>query len=139
MKNGTKPTGMTFDTPSHGRAVVSIDENVTLLSQESKRVLASDGHLNSGHDVFTYAAYDSSRSAWIEYMDFGRDGTFDVRNTEVPGQPLKQEVTIAHRWVETVRRDGKLGVIVGGQFVFVEDARARAAKSTNGGSHTSGK
>lgn len=127
LKNAGNHSTVLFDAPGEGRAVVAVNEEVSLLWREPRRVVASDRHPASGPDVFSYAAYDSSRRAWIEHVDVGRDGTFDIRQTEVEGQPIRREMNVADRWLETVERDGKTGVVFNGRFMSLQDARATAA------------
>ncbi len=128
LESATSHTTVLFDVNGDGRDVVSMNEEIALVSRESRRVLASDHHPKSGTPSFTYAAYDASRRAWIEYIDSGRDGTFDIRQTDVEGQPRRQEATVGDRWLDMVQRDGKTGVVFDGRFMSLQDARASVAR-----------
>jgi hypothetical protein len=113
-----------------GRDLSVAGDEVAIMNRSDRRVVVNEGRSPNGGPIFTYAAYNASRRAWIEYVDADRDGTFDIRQTDTTGQPLKREVTVADRWLEMVQRDGKPGVVVGGRFMSVTDARAKAAAET---------
>jgi hypothetical protein len=70
---------------------------------------------------------DAARQAWIDNLDFGADGVVDFRTTELSGQQAKQELKVADRWLEFLKRDGTTGVLLDGKFISVDDARKKLA------------
>jgi hypothetical protein len=113
-----------FNAGGKGDLLSISNGSVTLASPESNRILASVEYHQSGSHSLTYGVYDADQAAWVENT-VGPDGKIYLRTTETPGRPAKTEVRVGERWVETVKRDGKIGMIVNGQFMSVAEALAK--------------
>jgi len=116
---------LVFDADGKGDTLLASAGQITLADAKSNRVLLDLHQPASGRHWFSYAAYDSSRDAWVENLDNGPDGTLDLRRTDVPGHPLKTEFRIGEQWFERIDRDGKAGAVVNGQWTDVDEIRAR--------------
>jgi hypothetical protein len=100
------------------------------LSRSTTTLVDADGHRivyqwDRGKSVISYAGYDAARQAWIDNLDFGADGIVDFRTTEIAGRQVKQELKIGDRWFELLKRDGRTGVVLDGQFMSGADARKK--------------
>jgi hypothetical protein len=73
------------------------------------------------------SGYDAATQAWIDNLDFGADGIVDFRTTEIAGRQVKQELKVGDRWLELLKRDGRTGVVLDGQFMSGADARTKVA------------
>lgn len=85
--------------------------------------------MGSRHSNDLVRWHDSSRQAWIDNVDFGADGSPDLRTTEISTGQVKQELRIGDRWLEFVRRDGKTGVLLDGQIMSADEARKQLGVS----------
>ena len=120
-----------FNVDGSGQLLTLTDESITLSHPATKRVLVSVEHSQSGAHSLSYSAYDTSQAAWVENT-VGPDGKIDLRTTEVPGSPAKTEFRVGERWLEYVKRGGRVGTIVDGQFMSIADAAAKlGVKTTN--------
>jgi len=117
-------TTAVFNANGKGAALMVTDDAIDLFDVDGKRILFEVTKRQSGNLV-RYSTYDGSRNAWIENIDFGPDGEVDFRKTDVSGRPQKQEFRIGNRWLERVERDGKGGVLIGGRFMSVAEARVK--------------
>jgi hypothetical protein len=130
--NMTRGVTTVFNAGGRGHLTIT-DEVISLIDPESKRTLIISSHPRAGVGYVSYSAYDPSRAEWIEHVDVGPDGHLDLRRTEVAGGPLKEEISVAERWLERVNRDGRSGVMLDGQFMSVEDARASEERKARTG------
>jgi hypothetical protein len=86
---------------------------------------------NRAKNFMAVDAYDSAQRAWIENLDTRADGTIDVRMTNfTDARPQKVEIQVGDRWLEIVKRNGRKGTILDGQFMSVDEARGKLTKST---------
>jgi hypothetical protein len=104
--------------------LVSYRNTTTLYDADGHRVLYEWDRAKS---VIRYAGYDAATQAWIENLDFGADGIVDFRTTEIAGRQVKQELKVGDRWLELLKRDGRTGVVLDGQFMSGADARKKLA------------
>ena len=108
-----------------GRPFLGVSSNTTtLVDADGQRVLY---RRDSEKPTISYAGYDSTRQAWIDNLDLAADGVVDFRTTEISGRQVKQEMIVADRWLEFVKRDGTTGVLLDGHFMSADDARKRLA------------
>jgi hypothetical protein len=108
-----------------GELFLGVSKNSTmLLDADGQRVLYQWDRSKS---TISYAGYDAARQTWIDNRDFGADGVIDLRLIEISGQPAKQELRVADRWLEFVKRDGTTGVLLDGTFLSVDDAHKKLA------------
>jgi hypothetical protein len=85
---------------------------------------------NRAKNFMTVDTYDSAQRAWIEHIDSDADGTMDARMTTfTDGRPPKIEFRGGDRLLELVVRDGRKGAMVDGQFMSVDEARAKFTSS----------
>jgi hypothetical protein len=120
-----------FNVDGNGQVLTVTNESITLTDPAARRVLVSVEHSQPGVHRLSYAAYDTSQAAWVENT-VGADGKIDLRTTEIPGSPAKTEFRVGERWLEYVKRGGRAGTIVDGQFMSIADAAAKlGVKSTN--------
>jgi hypothetical protein len=111
-----------------GRLFMIVDGEAVRLADESGKRFRFEsvrGQKSRPHDYISYSTFVGAQSAFVENVDAGADGTLDLRFTEVAGEPKKTEFRIGERWLEQVKRSGRDGVLLDGQFVSVAEARAR--------------
>src|SRR4051794_1146268 len=113
-----------FNAGGKGDLLTISNGSITLVHPESNRILAGVEYHQSGSHSLTYAVYDATQAAWVENT-VEPDGNIYLRTTETPGQPAKTEVRVGQRWVDTVKRDGQIGMIVDGRFMSVGEALAK--------------
>ncbi len=120
-----------FNVDGSGQVLTVTNESIMLTDPAAKRVLVSVEHSQPGVRRLSYAAYDTAQAAWVENT-VGADGQIDLRTTEIPGSPAKTEFRVGERWLEYVKRGGRAGTIVDGQFMSLADAAAKlGVKATN--------
>jgi hypothetical protein len=98
-----------------------------LVASETVTMVMGDDHVLFDRErgrKLSVAAYNPGQKAWIENVDINADGTIDWRTTEASGRPTKHEVRLGDRWLEVIRRNGQSGIIVNGQFMSTDQARA---------------
>jgi hypothetical protein len=106
-----------------GRPYLNVSKEETmLLDTEGQRPVY---HWDRGKSVIAYAGFDATRKAWVDNLDFGADGVVDFRTTTIAGRQIKQELIVGDRWLEFVKRDGRTGVLLDGQFMSSDDARKK--------------
>jgi hypothetical protein len=108
-----------------GKPFLDVSKNTTtLFDSEGHRVVYE---WDRGKSRISYAGYDAARQASIDNVDFGADGSVDFRTTEISGRQVKQELQAGDRWLELLKRDGRTGVFLDGQFMSGADARKKLA------------
>jgi len=120
-----------FNVDGSGQLLTLTGDSITLSDPATKRVLVSVEHSQARGHCLSYAAYNTSQAAWVENT-VGPDGRIDLRTTEIPGRPAKTEFRVGERWLEYLKRGGRVGTIVDGQFMSIADAAAKLrVKTTN--------
>jgi hypothetical protein len=105
-----------------GHPLLFVDaQDTQLFDTSGQRILFSSAGADS-KSVVTYSGFDPAKDTLIEHFDFGADGVFDYRLTELNGRRVKQEYRVGEQWLEAVQRDGLTGVVFDGRFMPVADA-----------------
>jgi hypothetical protein len=82
--------------------------------------------------IVSYEVFNRDRNMWIDTIDFGADGTPDVRILETADGKKSQEVRVGDHWFEMVTRDGHSGAVLNGRFMsFAEVRKELGIPSTN--------
>ncbi len=110
---------------NHAPFLLVSKDTITLLEGKDHRIVYQRNYGTPG--AVSYAAYDPSRHAWIDNIDFGADGVLDLRSTEIGGQQVKKEMRVGDRWLEFEVRDKKRLVLLDGKYVPLEDAQEHLA------------
>lgn len=99
-----------------------------LFDETGARIVFQEQRNGRDRDRVSYSVVVASERKVVENVDIDADGTLDLRFTETPGASRRTDFRIGERWFEIVTRDGKQGVVLDGEFMSADDARARLEK-----------
>jgi len=97
-----------------------------------KRVQYETTRSAKGPGFVSFATQDPKTGAWIDSIDFESNGSVDYRTTESADGTSKRELSVDQRWLEVVKRDGRDGVVLDGEFMTAAAAREKlSARQTS--------
>jgi len=104
--------------PTYWGGTIALFDRVTHLPLLGASDQNGDGLL----DAVSYSRLDASSTRLLTFWDYDLDGQIDMRSGVVPGYG---EIWYREQWHQIELRDGRAGIVLGGEFVELPTANNR--------------